>query len=126
MKILVTGSGGFAGRNLVENLKTIRDGKNRTRPALNIEAIYEYDTENTAQDLERFSADCDFVFHFAGVNRPPDPDEFRTGNVDLAASLLSALERHGNTCPVMVSSSIQDTLACRFGTSEYGFSKRAG
>ncbi len=126
MKILVTGARGFAGRNLVENLKNIRDGKNRTRPGLVIDEVYEYGRDNSAQDLERFCADCDFVFHLAGVNRPKDPSEFKEGNIDLTASLLSALEKHGNTCPVMISSSIQATLAGRFGTSAYGLSKRGG
>ena len=126
MKILVTGARGFAGRNLTENLKNIRDGKNRTRPGLVIDEIYEYGRDNSAQDLDRFCADCDFVFHLAGVNRPKDTAEFKTGNTDLTASVLSALERHGNTCPVMISSSLQATLAGRFGTSEYGLSKRGG
>ena len=124
MNILVTGAHGFVGRNLVENLKNIRDGKNRTRPGVVVGEIYEYGRENTAQDLERFCADCDFVFHLAGVNRPRDPEEFRTGNVELTAALLSALETHHNACPVMFSSSLQATLAGRFGRSEYGLSKR--
>ena len=126
MKILVTGAAGFAGRNLVENLKNIRDGKNRTRPALAIDEIYEYTRESTPEDLDRFCADCDFVFNLAGVNRPKDPAEFRAGNFGFASTLLEALKRHGNTCPVMLSSSVQATLAGRFGTSEYGLSKKAG
>lgn len=126
MNILVTGAAGFVGRNLVENLKNIRDGKNRTRPALFIQNIYEYDVGNTQADLERFCADCDFVFHLAGVNRPKDPIEFRKGNYGFASTLLDTLKRHGNKCPVMLSSSIQATLAGRFGTSEYGLSKRDG
>ena len=126
MKILVTGAAGFAGRNLVENLKNIRDGKNRTRPALAVDEIYEYTRESTPEDLDRFCADCDFVFNLAGVNRPKDPAEFREGNFGFASILLDALKRHGNTCPVMLSSSVQATLAGRFGTSEYGLSKKAG
>ena len=126
MKILVTGAKGFVGRNLVENLKNIRDGKNRTRPQLRIEEIYEYDQENTLDDLDRFCSACDFVFNLAGVNRPRDPGEFRTGNSEFAGALLDTLKRHRNTCPVMLSSSIQATLAGRFGTSEYGLSKKAG
>ena len=126
MNILVTGAGGFVGRNLVENLKNIRDGKNRTRPALSIGKIYEYTRANTDDDLERFCADCNFVFNLAGVNRPKDPAEFRAGNFGFASKLLDTLKRQDNTCPVMLSSSVQATLAGRFGTSEYGLSKRAG
>ncbi len=126
MKILVTGAAGFVGRNLVENLRNIRDGKNRTRPALSITEIYEYTRESTPEDLERYCTDCDFVFHLAGVNRPKDPAEFREGNFGFASQLLDALKKQGNRCPVMLSSSLQATLAGRFGTSEYGLSKKAG
>jgi UDP-2-acetamido-2,6-beta-L-arabino-hexul-4-ose reductase len=126
MNILVTGAQGFVGRNLVENLKNIRDGKNRTRPGIAVGEIYEYGRKNTAQDLERFCADCDFVFHLAGVNRPRDPAEFTAGNVELTGTLMDALEARGNNCPVMLSSSLQATLAGRFGKSAYGLSKRAG
>ena len=126
MKVLVTGAKGFVGRNLVENLKCIRDGKNRMRPDLNIETIYEYDIDNTQSELDRFCSDCDFVFNLAGVNRPKDPKEFREGNFGFASTLLDTLRKHGNRCPVMLSSSLQATLAGRFGTSEYGLSKRDG
>jgi len=126
MKILITGSAGFVGRNLVENLKNIKDGKNRTRPNLSIEAIYEYDLNNAPEELDRFCSDCDFVFNLAGVNRPKDPAEFKTGNFGFASTLLDMLKKHHNTCPVMLSSSLQATLAGRFGTSEYGLSKRDG
>ena len=126
MNILVTGAAGFLGRNLVENLKNIRDGKNRTRPEIAIGAIYEYDLGNTPEELDAFCADCDFVFNLAGVNRPKDPAEFRAGNFGFASTLLDTLKKHANTCPVMLSSSLQATLAGRFGTSEYGLSKRDG
>ncbi len=126
MKILVTGAKGFVGRNLVENLKCIRDGKNRTRPDLHIETIYEYDIENSLSELDRFCSDCDFAFNLAGVNRPKDPKEFREGNFGFASTLLDTLKKHGNKCSVMLSSSLQATLAGRFGTSEYGLSKRDG
>ena len=126
MKILVTGAEGFVGRNLVENLKNIRDGKNRTRPAIQIDAIYRYDLQNTADELDQFCSDCDFVFNLAGVNRPKDPKEFKEGNFGFSSTLLDTLKRHGNKCPVMLSSSLQATLAGRFGTSEYGLSKRDG
>lgn len=126
MNILVTGAAGFVGRNLVENLKTIRDGKNRTRPALSIQNIYEYDRNNTQEDLDRFCSDCDFVFNLAGVNRPQDPKEFKEGNFGFASILLDTLKKHVNKCAVMLSSSLQATLSGRFGTSEYGLSKRDG
>ena len=126
MKILVTGAKGFVGKNLVENLKNIRDGKNRTRPSLNIEEIYEYDLNSTEEDLDVYCREADFVFNLAGVNRPKDPEEFRKGNFGFASTLLDTLKKHDNKCPVMLSSSIQATLAGRFGTSEYGLSKKAG
>ena len=126
MKILVTGAAGFVGKNLVENLKNIRDGKNRTRPNITIDEIYEYDLSNTPEDLDRFCADCDFVFNLAGVNRPKDTEDFRKGNFGFAQVLLDTLKKHGNKCPVMLSSSQQASLAGRFGTSEYGLSKKAG
>ena len=126
MNILVTGAAGFAGRNLVENLKNIRDGKNRTRPGLAIDKIYEYDVQNTFEELDAFCADCDFVFNFAGVNRPQDPKEFRDGNFGFASKLLDTLKKHNNKATVMLASSIQATLAGRFGNSEYGRSKKDG
>jgi len=125
MNILVTGAKGFVGRNLVENLKNIRDGKNRTRPNIKIDEIYEYDLDSTAEELDRWCAEADFVFNLAGVNRPKDPSEF-AGNYGFAGELLENLKKHGNKCPVMLSSSIQATLAGRFGKSEYGLSKKAG
>lgn len=126
MRILITGAKGFVGKNLTENLKNIRDGKNRTRPELRIEEIYEYDIDGTTEELDDYCARADFVFNLAGVNRPKDPAEFRAGNFGFASRLLDLLKKHNNTCPVMLSSSIQATLAGRFGTSEYGLSKRAG
>ena len=126
MKILVTGAKGFVGRNLVENLKCIRDGKNRTRPSLHIDTIYEYDLNNTLEELDTYCSVCDFVFNLAGVNRPKDPKEFKEGNFGFASTLLDTLKKNNNNCPVMLSSSLQATLAGRFGTSEYGLSKRDG
>lgn len=126
MNILVTGAKGFVGRNLVENLKNIRDGKNRTRPNLQIDDIYEYDIDSTAEELDRFCSSADFVFNLAGVNRPENPEDFRKGNFGFASDLLDCLKKHGNKAPVMLSSSIQATLAGRFGKSEYGLSKKAG
>lgn len=126
MKILVTGSNGFVGRNLVENLKNIRDGKNRTRPQIIIEAIFEYDKDNTQVDLDRFCSECDFVFNLVGINRPKDAREFNTGNLGFVNTLLDTLKKKGNRCPVMLSSSIQASLEGRFANSEYGRSKLAG
>lgn len=126
MNILVTGAAGFVGKNLVENLKNIRDGKNRTRPALSIGEIFEYDLGNTASELDEWCKKADFIFNLAGVNRPKDPKEFREGNFGFASTLLDTLKKHKNNSPVMLSSSLQATLAGRFGTSEYGLSKKAG
>ncbi len=127
MKILVTGAKGFVGKNLCAQLNNIKDGK-CVIPGLtgNLEAVYEYDIDSTVEDLDRYCSDCDFVFNLAGVNRPQTPEEFMQGNFGFASLLLDTLKKHGNTCPVMISSSIQATLAGRFGTSEYGKSKKAG
>lgn len=125
MKILVTGAKGMVGTALVNNLKNIRDGKNKTRPNLQIEAIYEYDLGDEAK-LDGFCKDCDFVFNLAGVNRPTNPEDFMKGNFGFASTLLDSLKKWGNKSPIMLSSSIQATLAGRFGTSEYGKSKLAG
>ena len=126
MNILITGAKGFVGRNLVENLKCIRDGKNRTRPNIHVDNIYEYDIDSTPEQLDAYCTDCDFVFNLAGVNRPKDPAEFKAGNYGFASTLLDTLKKHNNKCPVMLSSSLQATLAGRFGKSEYGLSKRDG
>ena len=126
MNILVTGAKGFVGRNLVENLKNIRDGKNRTRPGISIDDIYEYDLNSTPEDLDKYCRDSDFVFNLAGVNRPKDPEEFKKGNFGFASILLDALAKYHNKAPVMLSSSIQASLSGRFGISEYGLSKKAG
>lgn len=126
MNILVTGAKGFVGKNLVENLKNLRDGKNKTRPGIKVDEIYEYDLNSTEEQLDVFCSKADFVFNLAGVNRPKDPEEFKVGNFGFASKLLDTLKSHHNTCPVMLSSSIQATLAGRFGKSEYGLSKKAG
>ena len=126
MKILITGAAGALGRNLVENLKAIRDGKNRTRPNLSIDAIYEYDRNNTEEDLDRFCSDCDFIVHAAGVNRPKEQSEFMEGNFGFTSTLLDKLKEKGNKSPIMITSSVQATLSGRFGDSEYGRSKLAG
>lgn len=126
MNILVTGAKGFVGRNLVENLKNIRDGKNHTRPDLHIDKIDEYDIDSTPAQLDAYCAEADFIFNLAGVNRPKDPKEFREGNFGFASVLLNTLKKHRNRAPVMLSSSVQASLQGRFGTSEYGLSKKAG
>lgn len=126
MKILVTGSAGFVGRNLIENLKNIRDGKNITRPNLDITDIYEYDINTEESLLSDYCSDCDFVFNLAGVNRPKNQEEFMSGNFGFASTLLDLLKQHQNTCPIMLSSSIQATLVGRYADSKYGRSKLAG
>lgn len=125
MNILITGAKGMCGTALVNNLKTIRDGKNRTRPNIHIDNIYEYDLGNTPEQLDAYCTDCDFVFNLAGVNRPQHTEEFMQGNFGFASQLLDALKRHGNKAPVMLSSSIQATLIGRYD-GDYGRSKLAG
>ena len=126
MKILVTGAKGFVGRNLCANLRNIQEGKDRRFPELKIDAVYEYDLDSTPEELDQWCKEADFVFNLAGVNRPKEQSEFMAGNFGFASTLLDTLKKHGNKCPVMLSSSIQATLAGRFGTSEYGKSKKAG
>ena len=126
MRVLVTGAKGFVGKNLCAALRNIRDGKDRRFPELKIEEIFEYDLDSTPEELEAWCKDADFVFNLAGVNRPQNQEEFMQGNFGFASTLLDTLKKHGNKCPVMLSSSIQATLAGRFGTSEYGKSKKAG
>ena len=136
MKILVTGAKGFVGRNLCAQLRNIRDGKARcygiapagqgTAGTPSVDEVLEYDISSTPEELDRWCAEADFVFNLAGVNRPKDQEEFMKGNFGFAGTLLDTLKRHGNRCPVMLSSSAQASLAGRFGNSEYGRSKKAG
>lgn len=126
MNILVTGARGMVGTALVNNLKNIRDHKNRTRPNLHIEDIYEYDLDSAREELEEYCQKADFVFNLAGVNRPENPEEFMEGNFGFASELLDTLKKYGNKAPIMLSSSVQATLSGRFGDSEYGRSKKAG
>ncbi|MST71153.1 NAD-dependent epimerase/dehydratase family protein [Mogibacterium kristiansenii] len=126
MNVLVTGAKGMVGTALCNNLKTIRDGKNRTRPNLVIDEIYEYDMKSTPEDLDRYCQNADFVFNLAGVNRPENPEDFMKGNFGFASRLLDTLKKHNNKATIMLSSSVQATLAGRFGNSEYGRSKKAG
>ena len=126
MNILITGAAGFVGRNLAAALACIRDGKDRTHPGLSIGQLYLYDVDSPEEVLEEGCRKADFVFNLAGVNRPKDPEEFMQGNFGFASKLLDALKKHGNTCPVMLSSSIQATLVGRYAGGEYGKSKKAG
>ena len=126
MRILVTGVKGMVGTALVNNLKNIRDGKNKTRPAIQIEEIYEYDIDSKPEELDAYCKTADFVFNLAGVNRPENPEDFMKGNFGFASLLLDTLKKYNNKATIMLSSSIQATLAGRFGNSEYGRSKQAG
>lgn len=126
MKILVTGAKGFVGRNLCAQLNNIKEGKDRRFPELRIDEVFEFDIDTIPEQLECFCQNADFVFNLAGVNRPQNQEEFMQGNFGFASTLLDTLKKYNNTCPVMISSSIQATLAGRFGNSEYGKSKKAG
>ena len=122
MNILITGAKGFAGKNLVANLKNIKDGKNRTRPEIQIDEIFEYDIDSTAEELREYCSKADFVFHLAGINRPKETSEF-SGNYGILGDVLNELKSSDNKAPVMLSSSVQATLEGRFAGSEYGKSK---
>lgn len=126
MKILVTGAKGFVGKNLCAALYNLKDGKDRTRPTLKIDAVYEYDIDSNPADLDGYCKQADFVFNLAGVNRPQNQEEFMQGNFGFASTLLDTLKKHKNTCPVMLSSSVQATLIGRYAEGEYGKSKKAG
>ncbi|MBE6558205.1 MAG: capsular polysaccharide biosynthesis protein CapF [Ruminococcaceae bacterium] len=125
MNILITGAAGFVGKNLTAALQSIKDGKDRTHPTLSIGELYLYDIDTDPSLLDEYCAKADFVFHLAGVNRPKDPAEFMAGNFGFSSTLLETLKKHGNTCPVVLSSSIQATLIGRYD-SDYGRSKKAG
>lgn len=126
MNILVTGAKGMVGTALVANLNNIKENKNRTRPNLQIDEIYEYDLDSTREELEAYCQKADFVFNLAGVNRPENPEDFMKGNFGFASDLLDLLKKYENKATIMLSSSIQATLSGRFGDSEYGRSKKAG
>ena len=125
MKVLVTGAKGFVGKNLVCALNNLKDGKDRTRPNIKIDEVYECDIDSNISELDEYCKNADFVFNLAGVNRPKDPEEFKKGNFGFASTLLGTLKKYGNKCPVMISSSIQATLIGRYD-GEYGRSKRDG
>lgn len=124
MKILVTGAEGMVGVALCNNLKNIRDGKNRTRPNIKIDEIFEYDLGDE-EKLDSYCEECDFVFNLAGVNRPENPEDFMKGNFGFATRLIETLKKHNNKATVMLSSSVQATLVGRYN-GEYGKSKLAG
>lgn len=126
MNILITGAEGFVGKNLAASLKNIKDNKDRTHPEITIDSIYLYDVGSSYEELDEACQNADFVFNLAGVNRPKDTGDFIKGNFGFASTLLDTLKKHGNTCPVMLSSSIQATLEGRFAGSEYGISKKKG
>ena len=126
MKILITGANGFVGKNLCASLQAVQEGKDRTHPGLSVEKLYRYDIDSAPELLEEACREADFVFNLAGVNRPQNQEEFMAGNFGFASTLLDTLKKYRNTCPVMLSSSIQATLIGRYAQGEYGKSKKAG
>ena len=126
MNILITGAEGFVGKNLAAALKNIKDNKDRAHPEIKVDNIYLYDVGSSYEELDEACKNADFVFNLAGVNRPKDTGDFIKGNFGFASTLLDTLKKHGITCPVMLSSSIQATLEGRFAGSEYGISKKKG
>ena len=126
MRILVTGAKGFVGKNLCSQLNNIKTGKARFYGDVSISDVFEYDIDSDPSDLDKWCSCCDFVFNLAGVNRPKEQSEYMEGNFGFASTLLDTLKKHGNKCPVMLSSSQQASLTGRFGNSEYGRSKKAG
>ena len=126
MKILITGAGGFVGKNLSASLKAIQEGKDRTHPGLTVRKLYLYDIDSAPELLEEACREADFVFNLAGVNRPRNQEEFMAGNFGFASTLLDTLKKYRNACPVMLASSIQATLIGRYAQGEYGKSKKAG
>lgn len=124
MNILITGAKGFVGKNLVANLYNIKNGKNRTR-SFSIDNIYEFDVDTDISLLDEYCQNADFIFNLAGVNRPQNNEEFMQGNFGFASTLIDTLKKYNNTCPVVLSSSIQATLIGRYD-SDYGRSKKAG
>jgi len=125
MKVLVTGAKGFVGKNLCAQLNNIKEGKAKNYP-VTVDEVFEYDIDSTPEELDRYCKEADFVFNLAGVNRPENPEDFKKGNFGFASTLLNTLKKHGNTCPVMLSSSIQATLIGRYAGHPYGESKKAG
>ncbi len=126
MKILVTGANGFVGKNLSVALKNIKNGLDRTRPNIKIDEVFLYDIDNSEDELVEYCSKADFVFHLAGVNRPKEQSEFMEGNFGFSSKLLETLRQQKNSCPVLLSSSIQATLVGRYAEGEYGKSKKAG
>src|SRR5574344_3170463 len=126
MKILVTGATGFVGKNLCAQLNNIKEGKAKCYGDITISEVFLYDIDSTPEELDAYCKECDFVFNLAGVNRPQNQEEFMQGNFGFASILLDTLKKYNNTCPIMLSSSIQATLIGRYGTSDYGKSKLAG
>ena len=126
MKILVTGAKGFVGKNLCAALKNVKDGKDKTRGIDADIEIFEYDIDTDPALLDTYSKEANFIFNLAGVNRPENPEDFMKGNFGFASTLLDTLKKHNNTCPIMLSSSLQATLVGRYAEGDYGKSKKAG